>query len=148
MLLFHRFGELALALTLGAVPAEDVAGEDFDFRDEVRRVGGVLEHIVDEIVFVAGDGSAQVICCCWCGGAAARERDLLISDVLSPGQVMPPLDQGRLVTDVVPHRVPKTAGLTRIEARRPGLCLDGLEELMLVDCAVQLPEDVVAFVVS
>ena len=61
MLLFHRFGEFALALALGAVLAEDVAGEDFDFRDEVGRVGGVLEHCVDEVLFVAGDESAQVV---------------------------------------------------------------------------------------
>lgn len=53
MLLLHRLGELALALALGAVLAEDVAGEDFDFGDEVFGVVGVLEHRVDQIVFVA-----------------------------------------------------------------------------------------------
>ena len=47
-----------MALALGAVLAEDVAGEDFDFGDEVARVGGVLEHRVDEIIFVAEDPSA------------------------------------------------------------------------------------------
>ena len=140
MLLFHRFGGFALALALGAVLAEDVAGEDFDFRDEVGRVGGVLEHCVDEVLFVAGDELAQV-------ATAARKRDLLVSDVFSPGQVMLPLDQGRFITDVVPHSVRKTAGLSRIEARWPGLFLYCLEKFMLVDCAVQLPEDVVAFVV-
>ena len=35
MLLFHRFGGLALALALGAVFAKNVAGEDFDLGDEV-----------------------------------------------------------------------------------------------------------------
>ena len=53
VLLFHRLGGFALALALGAVLAEDVAGEDFDLGDEVRRVGGVLEHRVDEVFFVA-----------------------------------------------------------------------------------------------
>lgn len=54
VLLLHRLGELALPLALGAVLAEDGAGEDFDFRDEVRGVVGVLEHRVDEVLFVAG----------------------------------------------------------------------------------------------
>ena len=53
MLLFHRLGIFALAFALGAVLAEDVAGEDFDFGDEVGRVGGVLEHRVDEVFLVA-----------------------------------------------------------------------------------------------
>ena len=54
VLLLHRLGGFALALALGAVFAEDVAGEDFDFGDKVSRVGGVLEHRVDEVFFVAG----------------------------------------------------------------------------------------------
>ena len=53
MLLLHRFGGFALALALGAVLAQDVAGEDFNLGDEVGRVGGVLEHCIDEIFFVA-----------------------------------------------------------------------------------------------
>ena len=53
VLLLHGLGGLALTLALGAVLAEDVAGEDFDFGDEVRGVGGVLEHRVDEVLFVA-----------------------------------------------------------------------------------------------
>ena len=53
VLLFHRLGIFALTLALGAVLAEDVAGEDFDFGDEVRRVGGVLQHGVDEVFLVA-----------------------------------------------------------------------------------------------
>lgn len=52
--LLHGFGGLALALALGAVLAEDGAGEDFDFGDGVGGVGGVLEHGVDEVIFVAG----------------------------------------------------------------------------------------------
>ena len=63
MLLFHRLGIFALALALGAVLAEDVAGEDFDFGDEVRRVGGVLQHGVDEVFFVAeGRGISSIPC--------------------------------------------------------------------------------------
>ena len=57
VLLFHGFGELALALAGGTVLAEDVAGEDLDLRDEMPRVVGVLEHCVDEVVFVAGGPS-------------------------------------------------------------------------------------------
>ena len=53
VLLLHSLGGFALAFALGAVLAEDVAGEDFDFGDEVRGVGGVLEHRVDEVLFVA-----------------------------------------------------------------------------------------------
>ena len=53
MLLLHRLGGFALTFALGAVLAQDVAGEDFDFGDEVRRVGGILEHRVDEVLFVA-----------------------------------------------------------------------------------------------
>ena len=59
MLIFHRFGELALALALGAVLAQYVAGEDFDLGDEVCGVAGVLEHCVDEVLFVAKDSSAH-----------------------------------------------------------------------------------------
>ena len=55
ILFFHRLGGFALPLALGAVLAEDVAGEDFDFRDEVGRMAGVLEHSVDEVFLVAGD---------------------------------------------------------------------------------------------
>lgn len=55
MLLLHRLGELALPLALGPVLAEDGPGEDFDLRDEVRGVVGVLEHRVHEVLFVAGE---------------------------------------------------------------------------------------------
>ena len=55
MLLFHRFGGLALALALGTILAEYATGEDFDLGYEVCRVGGVIEHRVDEVLFVAGD---------------------------------------------------------------------------------------------
>ena len=53
VLLFHRLGGLALTFALATVFAEDVAGEDLDFGHEVSGVGGVLEHGVDEVFFVA-----------------------------------------------------------------------------------------------
>ncbi len=53
MFLLHADGELALAFRLGAVFAEDGAGEDFDFGDVVGGVGGVGEHGVGEVFFVA-----------------------------------------------------------------------------------------------
>ena len=59
MLLLHRFGEFTLALALGAGFAEDVAGEDFDFGDEVCGMVRVLEHCVDKVVFIAEDTSAS-----------------------------------------------------------------------------------------
>ena len=60
---------------------------------------------------------------------------------------MLPLDQGRLLTDVTPDSVCKTASLAWVEPGHPGLFLDCLEEFMLVDVAVKLPKDVMALVV-
>ena len=140
MLLFHRLGVFALTLALGAVLAEDVAGEDFDFGDEVRRVGGVLQHGVDEVFFVAEAVASAPF-------PAVKEDNLLVFHVLGPSQVMLPLDQGRLLTDIVPDSVCKAASLARGEPGRPGLFLDCLEEFMLVDVAVELPKDFLALIV-
>ena len=158
MLLFHRFGGFALTSALGAVFAEDVAGEDFDFGHEVGGVGGVLEHGVDEVFFVA-DGFDRSISLCVIEAATKegvewrlkRERgrgDLLVSHVLSPGHIMLPLDQSRFVANVVPDGICKTSRMTRIESGRPGLFLDRLEKFMLIDCAIKLSENVLALIVS
>ena len=61
---------------------------------------------------------------------------------------MLPLDQGRLVTHVIPDRVRETVSLTRIDARHSGLLLDCLEEFVLVDLAIKLPEHLLALVVT
>ena len=140
VLLLHRLGGFALALALGAVLAQDVAGEDFDFGDEVRRVGGILEHRVDEVLFVAKVASSVQF-------PAVKEDNLLVFHVLGPSQVMLPLDQGGLLTDIIPDSVCKTAGLAWGEPGHPRLFLDCLEEFMLVDVAVKLPKDVLALIV-
>ncbi len=58
---------------------------------------------------------------------------------------MLPLDQRRLLTDVVPDGIRETAGLPHFD---PGLVLNRLEELVLVDFAIKLPEDLLALVVT
>ena len=143
VLLFHRLGGFALAFALGAVLAEDVAGEDFDFGDEVGGVGGVLEHRVDEVFLVAAVCYHRLDFRLQKGGG----DNLLVFDVLGPSQVMLPLDQGRLLADISPDGVCKTASLAWGAPWHPGLLLDCLEEFMLVDVAVQLPKDVLALVV-
>ena len=140
VLLFHRLGGFALTFALGAVLAQNVAGEDFDFGDEVRRVGGVLVHRVDEVFFVAKVVSSARF-------PAVKEDNLLVFHVLGPSQVMLPLDQGRLLTNIVPDSVCKTASLAWGDPGHPGLFLDCLEEFMLVDVAVKLPKDFLALVV-
>ena len=145
MLLLHRLGEFALALALRAVLAEDVAGEDFNLGDEVGGMVGIGEHGVDEVLFVAEDLSARFVFCVV--RAIAREDSLLVFDVSSPGHVMLPLYQGRFVTDIVPDSVCKTASFAWSSFGHPRLCLDHLEEFVLVDFAVKLPENVLALVV-
>ena len=73
-----------------------------------------------------------------------RERNVLVFHVVSPGHVMLPLDQGRLITDVVPDGIRKTASLPHLNS---GLFLDCLKELVLVDFAIKLPKDLLALVV-
>ena len=140
VLLFHRLGGFALALALGAVLAQYVAGEDFDFGDEVRGVGGVLEHRVDEIFFVARVVSSARL-------PATKEDNLLVFHVLGPSQVMLPLDQGRLLTDIIPDSICQTSSVACVEPGHPGLFLDCLEEFVLVDVAVKLPKDILALIV-
>ena len=60
---------------------------------------------------------------------------------------MLPLDQGRLLTDITPDSVCKTASLAWGAPGHPGLFLDCLEEFMLINVAVQLPKDVSALIV-
>ena len=76
------------------------------------------------------------------------ERSLPVFHIPGPGRVMLPLDQGCLVADVTPDSVRKTVSLTDVEARSPGLFLDCLEEFVLVDFAVKLPEHFFARVVT
>ena len=61
---------------------------------------------------------------------------------------MLPLDQGRLITDIAPNRISQTAAPSQIQTRRTGLLLDRLEEFMLVDGAVQLPEYLLTLIIS
>ena len=140
VLLFHRLGGFGLGFALGAVLAEDVAGEDFDFGDEVRRVGGVLEHRVDEVFFVAKVVSSARF-------PAVREDNSLVFHVLGPSQVMLPLDQGCLLADIIPDSVCKAASLAWGAPGHPGLFLDCLKEFMLVNVAVQFPKDLLALIV-
>ena len=109
-------------------------------------VGGILEHCVDEIILVAkwfiGVISARFI------GVDGLERDSLVFDVVGPGQVVLPLDQGRFVPDVVPYSVREAVSLTRIGARQHGLRLDCFEEFVLVDFAIKLSEHLFALVVT
>lgn len=60
---------------------------------------------------------------------------------------MLPLDQGRLVADVMPDSVCEIVGLAGNCARHPRLFLDLSEEIVLVDFAVELPQHFFARVV-
>ena len=65
------------------------------------RVVGVLEHGVDEVVLVAGILVSLTFFCFIDG--KRWERNSLVFDVVGPGPVVLPLDQGRFILDIVPY---------------------------------------------
>lgn len=67
MLLLHALRELTLTFALGAGLSQDIATEDFDFRDEVVGMVGVLKHSIDEVFFIANDKSAHRLTDSHCG---------------------------------------------------------------------------------
>lgn len=129
-----------------AVLAEEVAGEDFEFGDEVVGVGGVGEHGVGEVFFVAGIEVSLI-------EAGAPEYDghsvnLHISSSPSEFDVMVPLDQCGLTTDVIPYNIWKTLTSGSDETGTLRLSLHLVEEFLFVNLAIQSSQDLLAFIVA
>ena len=101
VLVFHADGALPLASGRGAGLSDNGSADDFDFREVLVWVGGVMPHAVGEVLFVTVMGWYLGLQ----GGGFQREwgkGDLPFSDILSKNPVMLILNQCRCSLHVLP----------------------------------------------